>query len=89
MLDWKMMKLRAATTLCFASALLCGSLAAAQVPLDGYFPLIGIGLSDEFIFDDLLGQNPVSEDGVAGNLLGAGGTPHYDLALLDTGAGLS
>lgn len=62
---------------------------AQEVPLDGFFPLIGIGLTDEFIFDDLLGQNPVAEIGVSGNLLGAGGTPHYDLALLDTGAGLS
>lgn len=89
MLDRMTTKLRAVKAFLTVSLLLGASLTAAQVPLDGYFPLIGIGLTDEFIFDDLLGQNPVAEDGVAGNLLGAGGTPHYDLALLDTGAGLS
>lgn len=73
-----------------AASLSLGAGAHAQgVPLDGFYPLIGIGLSDEFIRDDLLGQNPIPEDGVAGNLLGAGGTPFYDVALLDTGAGLS
>lgn len=63
--------------------------AEAQVPLDGFFPMVGMGLTDEFIFDDLLGQNPIPSDGVSGSLLGAGGTPFFDLALLDTGAGLS
>lgn len=70
------------------ATLYCGS-ALSQVPLDGFFPFVGIGLTDEFIFDDLLGQNPAPANGVSGNLLGAGGTPYYDLALLDTGAGLS
>lgn len=70
-------------------AALLGRGVAAQVPIDGFFPLVGIGLTDEFIFDDLLGQNPVPEVGVSGSLLGAGGTPYYDIALLDTGAGLS
>ncbi len=70
--------------------LACAPLAVAQnVPLDGFFPLVGLGLTDEFIRDDLLGQSPVPADGVSGNLLGAGGSAHYDIALLDTGAGLS
>ncbi|MEN0110489.1 MAG: retropepsin-like aspartic protease [Planctomycetota bacterium] len=62
---------------------------SAEVPLDGFYPLVGMGLTDEFVFDDLLGQSPIPSDGVGGNLLGAGGTPFYDVALLDTGAGLS
>lgn len=74
-----------------AAVLRVGGLAISEVPvpLDGFFPLVGIGLTDEFIVDDLLGQNPVAEQGVQGNLLGAGGTPFYDVGLLDTGAGLS
>ncbi|QDT69725.1 hypothetical protein MalM25_26650 [Planctomycetes bacterium MalM25] len=86
MTDWLTKSLRAFGALAMVAA--CCA-AAAQVPLDGFFPLVGIGLTDEFIFDDLLGQNPVPATGVSGNLLGAGGTPFYDLALLDTGAGLS
>lgn len=79
---------RAAVMVCAFSLALAENV-NAEVPLDGFFPLVGIGLTDEFIYDDLLGQSPVAEDGVAGTLLGAGGTPFYDLALLDTGAGLS
>lgn len=69
----------------------CGSQAAAQeVPLDGFFPLVGIGLTDEFSeereFQSLV---VASDNGVTGNLLGTGGTPNYEIALLDTGAAIS
>jgi len=51
-------------------------------------PLVGIGLTNEF--DDDLNFFPVpTSSPIGGDLLGAGGTPHYDLALLDTGAGVT
>ncbi|MEO0531029.1 MAG: aspartyl protease family protein [Planctomycetota bacterium] len=59
----------------------------AQVPIDGFFPLVGIGLTDEF--NDDFSFFPEPSGPVSGNLLGPNGTAHYDLALLDTGAGFS
>lgn len=59
----------------------------AQVPIDGFFPLVGIGLTDEFNDDFIFFPEPSTS--VTGNLLGPNGTAHYDLALLDTGAGFS
>lgn len=62
---------------------------AAQTPLDGFYPLVGMGITDEFVFDDLLGTFPIAETGVGSSAIGPNGTPFYDLALLDTGAALS
>lgn len=65
------------------------STAVAEVPVEGFIPLVGFGLTDQF--SDSGGGNPlffVSEarDGVGGTLLGHDGAPYYDVALLDTGA---
>jgi hypothetical protein len=63
---------------------------ATGVPVGGFLPLVGIALTDEF----LAGNDPewdfFSHDSPSpgGTFLGAGG-PHYDLALLDTGAAVS
>ncbi len=57
------------------------------VPVDGFLPMVGIALTDEYNND--FNFYPVPKNSVGGTLLGPGGTPHYDVALLDTGAGLS
>jgi hypothetical protein len=49
--------------------------------------MVGIALTDEF--DDDLNTFPTATMGVGGTLLGAGGAPRYDVALLDTGAAVS
>jgi hypothetical protein len=60
----------------------------AAVPIGGFLPLVGIGLTDEFSDDfEFFPGHASSPSG--GTLLGAGGDAHYDLALLDTGAGFS
>ncbi|MEO1496822.1 MAG: aspartyl protease family protein [Planctomycetota bacterium] len=62
--------------------------AGAQTPIDGFLPMVGIALTDEFNDDFVFSPDPtVGTSG--GNLLGKNGTPHFDLALLDTGAGFS
>ncbi|HEX6961940.1 MAG TPA: retropepsin-like aspartic protease [Lacipirellula sp.] len=66
---------------------LAGSAHATGVPIGGFLPLVGIGLTDEF--DDDLNTFPTATTGVGGTMLGAGGVPHYDVALLDTGAAVS
>jgi hypothetical protein len=60
---------------------------ATGVPIGGFLPMVGIGLTDEF--DDDLNTFPTATNGVGGTLLGAGGAPLYDVALLDTGAAVS
>ena len=70
---------------CFRTAL-----PASEVPLGGFLPFVGFGMTDEFkTLDDLdLGEtffiaDPSNTPG--GTALGIG-SPYYDLALLDTGA---
>src|SRR5688572_28677343 len=60
---------------------------ATGVPIGGFLPMVGIGLTDEF--DDDLNTFPTATNGIGGTLLGAGGVPRYDVALLDTGAAVS
>jgi hypothetical protein len=61
---------------------------ATGVPVGGFLPLVGIGLSNEFKDDfDTAAAYNVGQP-TAGMMLGYG-TPHFDLALLDTGAGFS
>lgn len=62
----------------------------ARTPISGFQPLVGIGLTDEFkdensdtFFTSDLSASP------GGSWLGSGGSPHFDLALLDTGAAAS
>ena len=75
----------------FVSALavwLSAAIAVANVPIDGFFPLVGIALTDEFNDDFVFSPIPTSSPS-GGNLLGPNGTAFYDVALLDTGAGFS
>jgi hypothetical protein len=65
-----------------------GGVAIAQVPIDGFLPLVGIGLSDEFS-EDFVFSPTATPSAVGKTLLGPAGTPRFDLALLDTGAGFS
>jgi hypothetical protein len=63
---------------------------ANGVPLEGFLPLVGIGLTDEFQTVDgdgiLFFMADSSPDPSGGNFLGVGGSAHYDVALIDTGA---
>jgi hypothetical protein len=60
--------------------------AASGVPIGGFLPLVGIGLTDEFNDDLDFFAMPSASPG--GMLLG-NGSPHYDIALVDTGAAVS
>ena len=65
--------------------------ARADVPLGGFIPFVGIGMTNEFKTIDAidLGGIPFIADpstSPGGPLLGTGGTPYFDLALLDSGA---
>lgn len=72
--------------------LLCSSNSLAQeAPLGGFIPFVGIGMTNEFkTLDEIdLGGIPFIADpslAPGGPLLGTGGNPFFDLALLDTGA---
>jgi hypothetical protein len=59
------------------------------VPIGGYLPLVGIGLTDEFRDDFDTYAYHSSQPPLSATKLGQGGTAHYDIALLDTGAGFS
>ncbi|WP_197529464.1 retropepsin-like aspartic protease [Botrimarina mediterranea] len=61
--------------------------AVAQVPIDGFFPMVGLALTDEF--DEDFNFFPFASSSPSGTMLGPNGNPFYDLALLDTGAGFS
>ena len=63
--------------------------AFAAVPLGGFIPFVGIGLTDEFKDgDDLTGTFFIAdkEPSMVGSQISGSGSPYYDLALLDTGA---
>ncbi len=74
-----------------AALLMSVSQTKANVPLEGFIPLVGMGLTDEFQDSGdptaattfFLSQPSVSPGGQS---LGAGGSPFYDIALFDTGA---
>lgn len=79
----------------FVVAMLCAlgaapSALAAGVPLGGFVPFMGIGLTRQF---DTFDSDPNGTFFIAdprftwsGTPMGPGGTPYFDLALLDTGA---
>jgi hypothetical protein len=66
------------------------TLCAQQVPLGGFIPFVGIGLTDEFkdAGSDLSGTFFLAQQELfmVGDQLSGGGSPYYDIALLDTGA---
>ena len=63
---------------------------AAEVPLGGFIPFVGIGLTDEHdtALSDLTGTFFIadSSDQWGGSPLGPGSSAFFDVALLDTGA---
>ena len=63
---------------------------ATGVPIGGFLPMAGFGLTDEYKnqLQPLFFQSEL-EPSVVGTPFGTGGTPFYDLALLDTGAAVS
>jgi hypothetical protein len=62
---------------------------ATGVPVGGFLPLVGIGLSDEYS-EELLDLTPKYHTSQPTNSIMLGnGTPNFDVALLDTGAGFS
>lgn len=61
---------------------------ATGVPMGGFLPLVGIGLTEEFDRDFNFFPFPaIDPTGIP--MLGPNGTAHYELALIDTGASLS
>lgn len=61
---------------------------AAEVPLEGFIPLVGMSLTDQFNSSeggDALFFVSEGRSGVGGQQLG-NGSPYYDVALFDTGA---
>ncbi|MCH2113362.1 MAG: retropepsin-like domain-containing protein [Pirellulales bacterium] len=83
--------LRATAILALVAHMTLTGTIRADVPLGGFIPLVGIGMTNEFktIEEIDLGGIPfIADPSVApgGPLLGVGGTPYFDLALLDTGA---
>ena len=68
----------------------CSSAIATGVPIGGYLPQVGFGLTDEYQdqFETLFFESQL-ESSLVGTELGSGGNPFYDIALLDTGAAVS
>ncbi len=69
-----------------------GMVQATGVPIAGFLPQVGLTLTDKFEtdndpeFDFFIAKKEAS---LSGDQFGLGGTPFYDVALLDTGAGAS
>ncbi len=76
------------------AALLVGAIAgpavwATGVPISGFLPMAGISLTNKYVPDDdptFTFFQAKYEASLSGTQLGAGGVPHYDIALVDTGA---
>ncbi|HJQ80271.1 MAG TPA: retropepsin-like aspartic protease [Lacipirellulaceae bacterium] len=65
---------------------------ATGVPISGFLPFAGISLTDEFEDDSdptFTFYQSDYETSFVGTPLGTSGTPHYDVALIDTGAALT
>ncbi len=60
----------------------------AQVPIEGFIPFVGFGLTDQYetLDDEILFFVADAQEQVGGNPLGTNGTPYYDIGLFDTGA---
>jgi hypothetical protein len=77
-------------SVCACALLVTPSALATGVPIGGFLPLLGIGLTDKFRD----GNDPnifyvQPESSYSGAPLGPGSSAHFDLALLDTGASVS
>src|SRR5215210_1005102 len=81
-------RLSLGTVFALACALVVSSLAQATgVPIGGFLPQVGIALTNEF--KDDFDTNAAYSAAPGGTLLGQGGTAHYDIALMDSGAAIS
>ncbi len=86
------MKTRARHYFELTAAISCALLAAAHaiatgIPIGGFLPQVGIALTNEF--KDDFDTNAAYSAAPGGTLLGQGGTAHYDIALMDSGAAIS
>ncbi|WP_428307470.1 aspartyl protease family protein [Lacipirellula sp.] len=71
----------------FAVAFTASRANATGVPIDGFLPMVGITLTDEFVDD--IDFFPHASTSVGGDYLSQNGSPRFDVALLDTGAAVS
>jgi hypothetical protein len=74
---------------CACALFVTTSAFATGVPVGGYLPLVGVGLSHEYseeLFDWYTYPNTAQP---TSNMMLGHGTPNFELALLDTGAGFS
>jgi hypothetical protein len=79
---------RTARVFLFVGALLAGASGAGAtgVPVDGFLPFVGFTLTDEFDTETFFVEEKF---GAGGSYLRATGSSYFDLALLDTGAGVN
>ncbi|MBL9165074.1 MAG: aspartyl protease family protein [Planctomycetaceae bacterium] len=75
------------STLLAAAAQMAPTASATGVPIDGFLPMVGITLTDEFVNDIDFFPKPATF--VGGDYLSPDGSPRFELALLDTGAAVS
>jgi hypothetical protein len=85
------LRISATAMMAVACALVGAShLVATGVPISGFSPFMGLSLTDQFKDENdatfFLADNETS---LVGTQFGVGGTPYYDVALLDTGAAAS
>src|SRR4029079_3467842 len=64
-----------------------GTCHATGIPIGGFLPQVGIALTNDVKDDG--DTSAYANAAPSGILLGQGGTAHYDVALMDTGAALS
>lgn len=73
---------------CLAACLPFGQRAdATGVPIDGFLPQVSLSLTRDF--DENFVFTPFAKTTMPEPQLGPGGAPHYDIALVDTGAAVS
>ncbi len=80
---------RLGTVLALACALPALHASATGVPVSGFSPLVGMGLSNEYDDQDFTFTAAYNTSTPTSGMMLGNGSPNYDLALLDTGAGFS
>lgn len=73
--------------LMLAIACIASRAGATGVPIDGFLPMVGITLTDEFVED--IDFSPHAAASIGGSPLSSTASAYFDLALLDTGAATS
>jgi len=75
------------SSMLFVAAQMAPTANATGVPIDGFLPMVGITLTDEFVADIDFYTHAATT--VGGDYLSPNGSPRFELALLDTGAAVS